>query len=347
LIVAIFQLLLYVHPIREQSSAESSGKIHKYQQKFALGLHDDSIYLYDFNIEDWMPFALRHEFQTNIQCLEWKPQSGNTLAAGCSHGILIWFLLTDTHRFSSNGNSMNQKIEPTPWASYLRSPGHEPVTSLAWHPAGTHLATGSIKDNAIMIWDTTLGICTPIRRFGNISILKWSPSGHYLFSSTTKSILRIWETRTWTCEKWNFNQNCKSACWSPDSSLLLFSIEGQTTINSIRFRIDRSPPYIGGQFYRSDDIGRFPVRTQDGTVTFVGGVINQIEWDPTGERLAVTFLGNEENEDLIAVFAPLISPAIFELNPRGFIRGPTNGGKAHIMSFRPQFPRGALLANVS
>ena len=35
----------------------------------------------------WLPFKLRHQWQHDIQCLEWQPLSGTGLAVGCSDGV--------------------------------------------------------------------------------------------------------------------------------------------------------------------------------------------------------------------------------------------------------------------
>jgi hypothetical protein len=101
----------------------------------------------------------------------------------------------------------------------------------------------------------------------------------------------------------------------------------------------------------------------------VGGPIKSLEWDRTGERLAVTFSGDQEGAEVIALFATSLQPFL-QLTPRhpppppitrvaplsrlilvlcwclrrGFIRGPKDGKKPDIVAFANRFPRGALLA---
>ena len=75
-----------------------------------------------------------------------------------------------------------------------------------------------------------------------------------------------------------------------------------------------------------------------------------MEWDPLGERLAITFVekeyGDPDGTELIAIYASTFKPTL-DFIPRGFIRGPHTGKKAHILSWRPKFPRGALLTAVN
>jgi hypothetical protein len=47
----------------------------------------------------------------------------------------------------------------------------------------------------------------------------------------------------------------------------------------------------------------------------VGGPIKSLEWDRTGERLAVTFSGDQEGTEVIALFATRLQPFL-QLTPR-------------------------------
>lgn len=166
-------------------------------------------------------------------------------------------------------------------------------------------------------------------------------------------MFRVWETQTWTCQKWsNFSSYCQCAVWSPDSETLAIVIHGTSIISCLAF--PKVPPRIGkffhgwdlwveGYYIRSDDIGEYAVMSKSGKEIKVGGPIQDIAWDATGERFVVTFSG--KNEPLIAVYATTLSPFL-DFVPRGFIRGAKVAGRPCLVKFRPNFSRGALLATV-
>ncbi len=49
------------------------------------------------------------------------------------------------------------------------------------------LATASVVDSQVVIWDIATASPTPLKQLGigGFSLLRWSPNGHYLFSATT------------------------------------------------------------------------------------------------------------------------------------------------------------------
>lgn len=76
----------------------------------------------------------------------------------------------------------------------------------------------------------------------------------------------------------------------------------------------------------------------------VGGEIQSLAWDPTGERLAVILKGDPQAANrpaIIAVFKTRTNP-IFELLPCGFVQGEA-GAEPRLMQFHPNFQLGALL----
>lgn len=47
---------------------------------------------------------------------------------------------------------------------------------------------------------------------------------------------RVWETHSWTCEKWTqLSGRLQAACWSPDSQILLFCSAKEPAIYSLNF----------------------------------------------------------------------------------------------------------------
>ncbi|CAM8877360.1 unnamed protein product [Rhodiola kirilowii] len=72
--------------------------------------------------------------------------------------------------------------------------------------------------------------------------------------------------------------------------------------------------------------------------------IEKIAWDPSGERLAISYKGGDElYEGLIAVYdarrTPLVSVSLV-----GFIRGPGDNPKPLAFSFHNKFKEGPLLS---
>lgn len=93
---------------------------------------------------------------------------------------------------------------------------------------GSLLATASIGDTNVLIWNIDKLQNNPLRRVAPACcLLKWSPDGTLLFSSTVGNVFRVWNCdKKWTPERWTLNAaTIKSACWSPCSSFLLFVTE--------------------------------------------------------------------------------------------------------------------------
>ncbi|KAI0239393.1 Aladin [Lamellibrachia satsuma] len=224
----------------------------------------------------------------------------------------------------------------------LTKPGHSPVTRLAWCPTGDTLVTGSAADASILVWEVSREMCTALRRFGCIgnSVLSWSPDGSNLLAASPAAEFRVWECRRWTTEKWsNLSGRVKCAQWSPDGSMLLFATVNEPIIYSLSFQHSGNfnVPGTGGS--------KVAVQCADLSETFVGdssvgGNIQAMAWDPTGERLAVQFTASE----MIALFQTRMQP-VLEIIPCGFVRGNT-GDTPSLISFQPSFIHGALLTVV-
>eukprot|EP01097_Dermamoeba_algensis_P009367 TRINITY_DN6594_c0_g1_i1.p1 TRINITY_DN6594_c0_g1~~TRINITY_DN6594_c0_g1_i1.p1 ORF type:complete len:408 (-),score=53.98 TRINITY_DN6594_c0_g1_i1:233-1456(-) len=320
---------------------------HKYKSVFSVALPNNLIYFYDLKTENWADLALSHEFQQNIRCMEWKPNSGTILAVGCRYGVCIWTISTSVSTSLRQGRSV--KVPESfvssfqdAWCQYLSHPGHFPVTSLAWSPDGLQLATGSLLDDAILIWDIGLGYANPIRRAGNITCLSWSPNGFYLFAGSTQSCFRVWETKTWTCEKWNLGSTyCQTGCWSDNGGYLLVAMAGEPEFHSFQFA--RIPPQIGGVHLRTDNVRTSLSSHLAEAARTVGGGIWSMSWDPKGERLAITFKEEEEGSQYIALYQTSLLPTL-SVSLRGYIKGPANSEYPSLISFKPNYPRGALLS---
>lgn len=117
------------------------------------------------------------------------------------------------------------------------SGNHFPVTSIEWNHNGTLLATASINDTDVLMWDVDNNRNTPLKRIGfPCALLKWSPGSQRLCSTTVGNVFRVWETNKWTPERWTVpTGSIQSAAWSPCSSYLLFVTTDASTLFSLQF----------------------------------------------------------------------------------------------------------------
>lgn len=99
------------------------------------------------------------------------------------------------------------------------------------------MASASINDTDILIWDTDNNKNVALRRIGfPCVLLKWSPNNRYLCSTTIGNVFRVWETDKWSPERWTVaNETVQSAAWSPCSNFLLFVTTGEPILYSLEF----------------------------------------------------------------------------------------------------------------
>ncbi|XP_021422291.2 aladin isoform X2 [Oncorhynchus mykiss] len=306
---------------------------HPHTQKCAVSLLDDSIKIY--NPKSANTPTLKHRLQHSVAALQWKPLCASTLAVACHNCLLVWHV--DPTSFSTRPSSGCAQV--------LSHPGHSPVTSMAWSPNGSLLVSASPRDTAMLVWDVAVESCVPLYRVGGggVTYLSWSPDGSRVLAATPSYLFRVWETRMWTCERWPcLKGRCQSGSWSPDGSRLLFSVQGETVIYALTFT--DTPGMSGGPKAATvvADLSETTLNTPDGDMA-VGGEIQSLAWDPTGERLAVLLKGDAEagRPAMIAVFKTQINPA-FKLLPCGFVHGET-GTEPRLMQFNPNYKHGAQL----
>ena len=291
---------------------------HPLRHRLAIGTSDGYVYVhlpqlddeedgYDDDVSGWLPFKLRHQFQREIHCMEWQPLSGTGLAVGCETGICFW-------RLTENGSATDLTASASTsavhgghaWCEVLvaEGMGHVPVNGLSWSPDGRKLASCSVSSDHVMIWDVALGTFTPILCVRNIGTtnVSWAPSGHYLFASTLSKVVRVWETKEWTGERWTIPTGpCQDACWNPTGTLLLAAVAGSSELWTFAFH--HKPPEIHGVLADlrldvghifgehveeddDDDDGTVNVGLEEGSKIS----IREVTWskDAFGQRLAVT-----------------------------------------------------------
>ncbi|OUM61721.1 hypothetical protein PIROE2DRAFT_62336 [Piromyces sp. E2] len=146
----------------------------------------------------------------------------------------------------------------------LKYPGFAHVSSLSWSPDGLLLAVGSAVTNTIIVWDVAAK--TPVSLSGaggkGTTLLTWSNDGCFLCQSCTGSVLRIWETRTWTCRTIPLKNTCHTACWYPDNRTLIFSVKDSDEISGIQMLW--SPPKLDYTILVQENLGMTEAETVSG-----------------------------------------------------------------------------------
>ena len=84
------------------------------------------------------------------------------------------------------------------------SPGHSPVSTISWSPRANFIISGSPADTNLIVWDVPMGLATRVRRTegGGVNLVVVAPNGGRVFAASVGNVMRVWETETWTCEKW-------------------------------------------------------------------------------------------------------------------------------------------------
>lgn len=106
----------------------------------------DHVLVYDFEDPDTSdPAVLICDSQRFVEAVEWRPNSGATLAIACSGGICIWSASFPGNVAPARPGVVSRMGTPmrgsgARWSlvDYLKSADHEPVTSISWSPNGRY-----------------------------------------------------------------------------------------------------------------------------------------------------------------------------------------------------------------
>jgi len=298
---------------------------HPHTRKLAVVSRDDCVRI-GGNGAKTKPI-LRHTGQRGISCLSWKPCGSAELAVGCRVGIMLWTL--DPASVVSRPST--SCVRP------LIQPGHAPVITLAWHPAGKLLASGSPADPTMLIWSVASEQCAPVRRVsgGGISLLRWSAGGSRLLAATPGRTFRVWNTKSWKPERWTvpgLESAVACAAWSADSNHLVFATSDEPLLYAVSFisETDSAVPVL--------DLSE--VIVDSGCDLLGGGLAQNIVWEPAGHRLAVAF----RSTPLVAVFSTRTGRSL-SLTPCGWIRG-AEDEFATCLEFEADFSEGGAVLTV-
>ncbi len=210
--------------------------------------------------------------------------------------------------------------------------------------AGDEKASRSVKPaplwqfGTIVIFDVAKAVTghgqgiTPLRVIGGApNLIRYCGSGtHFVVSTPHSSLFTLFETRTYTHKSFDAGCPVSTAAWNRDGSILLVGSSQSTRITAIHFTasaktlddrvtLDVSPIEFDYAAVTCDGTG------ESGKKYRVGGTVHQIVWSPNNDRLVVSFTGEEDGSELLAVFATAVD-LIVSFRPLGFIRGPPTGG---------------------
>lgn len=273
--------------------------------KLAVAAVDDSIRIYT-NEEQSIVLLLKNGLQKSITSMAWRPYSPSQLAVGCQNGFLIWTL-----------DPTSCITRPLSQAAHFKQGNHFPVTSVVWNLNGTLLATASIKDSAILIWNVDKNTCVPLRRTSPPSLnLQWSLNGAYLFASSVGNVFRVWNCETWKSDRWTTaSGHVQSFQWSPCARFLLF-VDSDSPIlyslgfaDELLFNEDRKP-LTPQQALPVADLSKISIENTD-----IGGVAQQLEWN--GRYLAITF----KDTNSVAIFQTTVRKHQLNIVPWCLIPG--------------------------
>uniref|UniRef100_A0A182NPA3 Aladin seven-bladed propeller domain-containing protein n=1 Tax=Anopheles dirus TaxID=7168 RepID=A0A182NPA3_9DIPT len=271
--------------------------------KLAVATIDDTVRIYTRN--PGVTPILRSSLQKAITCLAWRPFTGGELAIGCQTGVLIWSV-----------DPMSQIARPLSQAIHLQHGRHQPVTAVSWSHNGELLATASINDTHLLVWNVDQQRCVPMHRVKlPCALVSFAPLGHNMIASTIgrdfylctvppEAVTRV----RWTTA----SGSLQSFAWSRDEKHLLFVTTDDTKLFYMRFSSMKADTTFELAF---------PVVDLDQKLTEsglpIGGKPQSIAWCPRDRFLAVTF----KTTSAIAVFFTNLSGVQLNIDPYCLIFG--------------------------
>lgn len=174
--------------------------------------------------------------------------------------------------------------------------------------------SASLNDSDLIIWDIDYGRNTPLKRVGHpCSLIKWSPDGSKLFSSTVGGVFRVWYTEKWTPERWSVKcGTIQSVAWSPCGLHLLFVTTEDHFIYALKFANE--------QLFNSAAIPKQALPVAELLDESGSGQIRRpqaLSWDPSGKFLAVSY----KDSGVITLFRTSANNTNLSLSPSGTVQG--------------------------
>ena len=289
---------------------------HPHCFRIAVASVDDSIRIY--SNDNSVITLLKNAQQKSIFALAFRPYNFSTLVVGCSSGILIWTI-------DPNSNM----TRPLSQAVLCRHENHFPVTSLEFNHSGNLLATSSINDTSILIWDIDKNTCVPLRRF-SVPFLKlqWSLNGSYLFSSTVGNVFRVWDCEKFKSDRWTIaGGHIQSFQWSPCAKFLLFVTSKDPVLYCLGFADEPLFSKSKEDIHRALPVADLSKITTEHKES--GGIAQQLTWN--GKYLAISF----KETNTIATFQTTVRQHQLHILPMFFICGQGAAEFPSFITFQP------------
>ncbi|CAG4951370.1 unnamed protein product [Colias eurytheme] len=296
---------------------------HPHTTKIAIATADDGVRVYSSDVS--FVSTLKCKSQCHVSSLSWRPYSVSEIAVGCEQGVIVWTV--DPNSMFTKPSSSNAVV--------LKRSGHSPVTDVSWSPNGDLLISCCGADTSMLIWDVAMETAVPLRRVagGGIVFARWSLNASKIFAATSSIIFRVWDTKTWTPERW-CARGCRvvAACWGPQD-VVLFAAKGEPIVYALRntgllngAKDSKAQPVL--------DVTKVELPSGDS----IGGPILDMCWDPTGKYLVLQF----EESHIIAVFCTTQMMMQLNVTPCCLINGIDNEVPSTI-AFQQNFKDGACL----
>lgn len=243
---------------------------------------------------------------------------------GCQTAILLW---------NSDPNSLisRQLSQPT----VFKHENHFPITSLEFSQNGNILASASLNDFNILLWDVDQKRCQVLKKISmhsNVQI-KWSPNSRYLCSSTVGSVFWIWNTDTYTSDKWFIQKGfVQSFEFSPCGNFLLFVTSEDQFLYSLSFTDDNLFNAKGSkpkQALPIADLSKIVIGQ-----TEIGGKAKSIVWN--GKYLALSF----SDTNAVVIFHTNIQKYVLNIAPACYVSGSLPLEYPSYIAFQPNYGNG-------
>jgi aladin len=273
---------------------------HPHTAKLAIAFSDDTVRVASTDTAATQPL-LKYAGMKGVNCLAWHPCGSSQLAVGCQAGVLVWTV--DAASVVSRPSS----------SCVTKLVGHRgPVTGLSWAPDGRLLASCSPADTRLLIWSPARQAVEQLQRVGGggVSLVSWAPNWLRLFSATPGRTFRVWDTADWDCQRWTVggkNGRVASAAWAPDGLQLLFATTDEPVLYSVSFQsgAEAAIPVM--------DLAAVSLANGD----TAGGLVQDIQWDPTGQRVAISF----RDTDFLLLLRARPGSLPGRLSPVGWVTG--------------------------
>eukprot|EP00892_Ulva_mutabilis_P003401 jgi/Ulvmu1/1432/UM011_0162.1 len=268
--------------------------------------------------------VLSPKIKHQVHDMQWQPTAGCALAVAHARGVCVWRWVDRQRSPAMHCMLLRKGCSNAYMPTELLWPPAAPATAVAWHPAGTLLAAGSLRDSTVFIWSMLHPDGEPTRlrlpQHCSTHLLRWSPCGQYLFAGLNDGTFHVYETLTWRSEGWG-HRACGylvDAAWSaatqPPSLLLLCSRQ----LAALHFT--EAAPALDAQLLPLSAPQVFDQEVSSGGAAFSAGgslrpagppeVASGMVWDSKRDRLLISLKGDHPYSGHALLFTTVQQPVL-------------------------------------